>query len=124
MKELLPGEILLQMIEDIGWTQAELSRRTNRDRQTINDVIRGKNGLSRNLGLDIAKAFNISPEILFQKLGLFPADLEADENLDKINHLYSTLRDPENKKKAVQFFEFLKTSEEKAQYNARKGKKP
>ncbi len=38
----LPGEMLLETIEHIGMTQAELAIRTGRPKKTINEIIKGK----------------------------------------------------------------------------------
>ena len=37
-----PGEFLEETIEEIGMTQAELSKRLGRPQQAINEIIKGK----------------------------------------------------------------------------------
>src|SRR5690349_10952794 len=66
------GMQLLKLLEDKGWTQADLARRTGRSRTAISDVISGKRPIGQKLALDIATALNIDADDFFRNAGLLP----------------------------------------------------
>ena len=41
-----PGDTLLEILEDIGMTQAELAKRMGRPKKTINEIIKGKSAIT------------------------------------------------------------------------------
>jgi len=114
------GSNLTKLLEQKGWSQAELARRTGRSRTAISDIISGKRAIGRDLALDIADALNIPPAEMFRLAGLLPANPAADQTLDRITHLYHALQDPSNKQRALDFLEFLNTQEQKGTSNAQK----
>lgn len=55
-----PGETLLEHIEAIGMSQAELAERTGRPRKTINEIIRGKTAITPETALQLQLVLGIS----------------------------------------------------------------
>lgn len=54
-----PGETLLEAIDDIGMTQAELAGRLSRPTKTVNEIIKGKTAISPETALQLEKVLNI-----------------------------------------------------------------
>lgn len=50
-----PGESLLERLEELGMTQAELARRTGRPQKTINEIIRGKASITPETALQLQR---------------------------------------------------------------------
>jgi HTH-type transcriptional regulator / antitoxin HigA len=57
-----PGKILRQWLDEKGWTQDELATITNRRRQTISEIVSGKNGVTPEMAVVLAAAFGNKPE--------------------------------------------------------------
>jgi len=55
-----PGSILRRLLDDKGWTQEELAAITGRSRQAINELISGKTGITPEMALALAAAFDNS----------------------------------------------------------------
>jgi HTH-type transcriptional regulator/antitoxin HigA len=54
-----PGETLLEVLEERGITQAELSERTGRPRKTINEIIKGKSGITPETALQLERVLGV-----------------------------------------------------------------
>ena len=54
-----PGETLLETIETLGMSEADLAERTSLLRKTIHEIIRGKAALTPETALQLEKALNI-----------------------------------------------------------------
>jgi HTH-type transcriptional regulator/antitoxin HigA len=61
-KPLSPGEMVKALLKERGWTQEALSIVTGRSEKAINDIIRGKSGVSLEMALCLAAAFGNTPE--------------------------------------------------------------
>jgi antitoxin HigA-1 len=58
-----PGEILTDFIRDFGLTQVALGRHIGVDPSKINEICRGRRGISPLMAVKFAKAFKTSPEL-------------------------------------------------------------
>ena len=59
-----PGEILLEeFLEPKGMTQAEFARQLNWTKARLNELIRGKRGITAESALDLADALGTSPKL-------------------------------------------------------------
>lgn len=58
-----PGEILQEMLDENNLAQAALARRLGMDPSRINEICRGKGGISAVTAVKLAKAFGQSVEI-------------------------------------------------------------
>jgi addiction module HigA family antidote len=79
-----PGRIVRQeCIEPLGLTIKDAAQRLGITRQTLNNLVNGKAGISPEMSIRLSKAFGSSPEVW---LGLQMAyDLaEAKKNADRI----------------------------------------
>ena len=55
-----PGETLLETIEAIGMSQAQLSERMGRPKKTINEIIKGKASITPETALQLERVLGIS----------------------------------------------------------------
>lgn len=55
-----PGATLLETLETIGMSQAELAERTGRPRKTINEIIGGKAAITAETALQLERVLGIS----------------------------------------------------------------
>ena len=59
-----PGEILLEeFLQPEGVTQAEFARRIGWTRTRLNELIKGKRGITAEAALDLAEALGTSPKL-------------------------------------------------------------
>jgi addiction module HigA family antidote len=71
-----PGEILLEeFLEPLGMTQAEFARQLGWTKARLNELIRGKRGITAESALDLAEALGTSPKIWM--------NLQATYDLDR-----------------------------------------
>src|SRR4030043_2423305 len=54
-----PGETLLETIEAIGMSQAELAERTGRPKKTINEIIKGKAAITSETALQLERVLRV-----------------------------------------------------------------
>ena len=106
-------------------SQADLSRMTGLSRQVISYYMSGKSKKPEVASIwAIANVLVIPYDEVHRAVYSLPPEPETDETLDRIDHLYHTLRDPGNKKKALEYMEFLKQQDEKGEYDERKSPSP
>lgn len=71
-----PGEVLLEeFLEPAGLTQTEFARRVGWTRARLNELIRGKRGITAEAALDLAETLGTSAKIWM--------NLQATYDLDK-----------------------------------------
>ena len=71
-----PGEILLEeFLEPKGMTQAEFARQLGWTKARLNELIRGKRGITAESALDLAEALGTSPKLWM--------NLQATYDLDR-----------------------------------------
>ena len=71
-----PGEMLLEeFLIPMGMSQAEFARRLNWTKARLNELIRGKRGITAESALDLADALGTSPKIWM--------NLQATYDLDR-----------------------------------------
>ena len=58
-----PGTILREMLDERGITQTELARHLDTDVARINEICRGRRGLSAQMAVLLGKAFGTSAEL-------------------------------------------------------------
>jgi addiction module HigA family antidote len=74
-----PGEMLLEeFLRPSGLTQVQAARRMGIPLNRLNEVIRGKRGISADTALRLARPFDMSPE--------FWMSLQADSDLWRAAH--------------------------------------
>jgi addiction module HigA family antidote len=55
-----PGEILQEMIEENGLSQVQLARHLKMDPSKINEICKGRRGISAEMAVILAKAFGVT----------------------------------------------------------------
>ena len=71
-----PGEVLLEeFLEPVGISQAEFARTIGWPRARLNELIRGKRGITAAAALDLAEVLGTSPKLWM--------NLQATYDLDK-----------------------------------------
>ena len=55
-----PGETLIEILEDVGMTQAELAKRTGRTTKTINGIVKGREPLTPATALQFEKVLGVN----------------------------------------------------------------
>ena len=58
-----PGEILHEMLDEQGVTQLKLARHLDTDVARINEICRGRRGISAQMAVMLSKAFATSPDL-------------------------------------------------------------
>jgi HTH-type transcriptional regulator/antitoxin HigA len=56
-----PGKVLGRMIEERGWTQEDLARIVGKARQSISEIVTGRNGITPEMAILLAAAFGDKP---------------------------------------------------------------
>ncbi len=73
-----PGEILLEeFLEPKGVTQAALAERIGWTKTRLNELIKGKRGITAAAALDLADALNTSPKLWMNLQATFDLDKAA-----------------------------------------------
>lgn len=57
-----PGEVLNDELEEVGFTQSALAKHIGVLPKTINEICRGKRGISAKMALKLSKALGGSPQ--------------------------------------------------------------
>jgi len=57
-----PGDVLQDELEEIGITQSDLARHIGIMPKTINEICRGKRGISAEMAMKLSKALGGSPQ--------------------------------------------------------------
>ena len=71
-----PGEILLEeFLVPMGLSQAEFARQINWTKARLNELVRGKRGITAESALDLAEALGTSPKLWM--------NLQATYDLDR-----------------------------------------
>lgn len=81
-----PGETLLETLEAIGMSQAELSERTGRPKKTINEIIKGKAAITPETALQLERVLGV-PASFWNNL-----ERNYQESLARINEQRSLQR--------------------------------
>ncbi len=77
-----PGEVLMDELEEIGLNQSALARHIGVLPKTINEICRGKRGISAEMSVKLSKALGGSPQ--------FWLNLQNNWELSRLN--YSNLK--------------------------------
>lgn len=64
------SSFVYQQLNDRGWSQNELSRRSGMSSTAISEVLTGKRSPGKNFCIAISRAFRIPREIVFEKAGI------------------------------------------------------
>lgn len=84
-----PGRIVRQeCIEPLGLTVKEVAERLGIRRQTLNNLVNGKAGISPEMSVRLAKAFGSSPEVwLGLQMQYDLAEVKRNADLSKVQRI-------------------------------------
>lgn len=72
-----PGEVLQDMLDELGVSQSQLARHLGTEQAKINVICKGKRGVSADMAYRLGKAFKTGPE--------FWLNLQKNWELSQIN---------------------------------------
>lgn len=87
------SEWLQKQMDDRGWTQAELARRSKTTTATISRLLSGSRNVGPDMCVSIAGALKLSPDIVYRAAGLLPDRLEDADESREIANIYTSLND-------------------------------
>ncbi len=79
-----PGETLLETLEALGMSQAELARRIGRPKKTINEIVQGKAAITAETALQLERALGVPATFWLRREAEYR---EALARLDECDHL-------------------------------------
>lgn len=82
-----PGEVILDILEDIEISQTQFAKMLGVSRRTVNQIIRGHRPVTVDMAIRIGKALGNSPESwlnLQQKVDLWDALQKYEEEYEKV----------------------------------------
>lgn len=105
-------------LEKREWSRADLSQKAKISQSALSMIYSENRKAGPEICNAVASALKLPPEEVFRAAGLLPPAPATDETIERIDYLLSTLQDPNNKQRALDYIELLKTQEERAKYNA------
>lgn len=82
-----PGEVLKDELEEVGLTQSTLAEHIKVLPKTVNEICRGKRGISAEMAMKLSKALGASPQFwlnLQNNWELSQLNLSKFETIDRI----------------------------------------
>jgi addiction module HigA family antidote len=90
----LPGEILLEKLEELGMTQADLAERIGRTKKTVNEIIKGKAPILSETALQLERVLAIPARFWTNAEGQYREFLAREEERERLgDHLDWLKRD-------------------------------
>lgn len=78
---------LIEEMEKREWSQSDLARKANINRQVISTYVQRKRTKpDEDVLISIAHAFKLPPEIVFRAAGLLPPAVHIDDDMQQIIH--------------------------------------
>lgn len=115
-------DVLQAWLDEKGWNQAELARRTNRTTGAISLVFTGQRRASAELLIDIATAMGKPPERVLRIAGLLPPKPEVDALTEEGVHILEQLEGEDLEEGIRQLRLRLEVQEERGKYGVRRRK--
>ena len=84
---LHPGEVIKDELEEVGITQSALAKHIGVLPKTINEICRGKRGISAEMAMKLSKAFGASPQFwlnLQNNWEISKLDVSAFEGIEHV----------------------------------------
>jgi transcriptional regulator with XRE-family HTH domain len=82
---------LLEQIEQRGWDQAELSRRSGVTTAQVSRIFTGERKAGPEVARKFARALGLPPETVFRQAGLLPKARLQVEGEEELLHLFAEL---------------------------------
>lgn len=97
---------LQNVLNELGWTQADLARKSDLATATISRIMSGYRRPDPESLLNIAMAFKMSPETVFRAAGLLPPKGEIAATMEEVNYKLGLLP-PDQQQQVLEYVEFL-----------------
>ena len=97
---------LIQQMKERDWSQADLARKTNLTRQAIANYVAGRIPDEKALH-QIARAFKLSPVLVFRNAGLLPAEPDTDEWVEEMSNKIGQIKNPSRREMAKKLLDVL-----------------
>jgi transcriptional regulator with XRE-family HTH domain len=98
-----------------GWSQSDCARSANLNRAVINKLLNGKSKPQPPTLAAIARAFKIPVETAYRAAGLLPPNLDDDDTIVELVHIFKSLQSPQRKATAIMLLKALVAEEENEQ---------
>lgn len=96
------GKWLDILLDEKGWTPADLSRETGIDSAVISNIRNGKRGTGYDTATKIAHALKLPIERVYRASGLLPPSAETDEETEQIIYESSKLN-PQDRAEVIAY---------------------
>lgn len=86
-----PGKFLEEILEDFGMTQADLAERIELSKKVVNEIVKGKNPITRTTAFKLSKVFPISEDYWINLQNIYESDkarLEEEKRIEEDKQLY------------------------------------
>jgi antitoxin HigA-1 len=87
-----PGEVISDVLEDIGMTQTSFAEVLGVSRRTVNEIVQGRRPITVDMAIRIGKALGNGPQLwlnLQQKVDIWDAIQTHREDYDRVPTLAS-----------------------------------
>lgn len=87
-----PGEVISDVLEDIGMTQTSFAEVLGVSRRTVNEIVQGRRPITVDMAIRIGKALGNGPQLwlnLQQKVDIWDAMQTHKEEYDRVPTLAS-----------------------------------
>jgi len=81
-----PGETLLETLEELGMSQAELARRIGRPKKTVNEIVQGKAAITAETALQFERALGIPAKFWLTREAQYRESLARLDECDQLHH--------------------------------------
>lgn len=88
-----PGDTLLEHIEHIGMTQAELAERMGRPREKVNDIIRGREPITTATAFQLENVLGIPAAFWLNRENTYRRECYALQRLEELEQEHAWLRE-------------------------------
>lgn len=113
-------EWLTSELDKRDWTASDLARHSGISKGSISNIISGVRQPGNDVCEGIARAFKISPEVVYRRAGLLPPLPEEDINRDELINLYNLMNES-NREDVIDYARMkLKKQEKEKKTNANK----
>ena len=85
------SEWVLQELDTRGWSQSDLARASGLTRGTISNLLNEVASPNPQTCIQIAKAFELPPEVVLRKAGILPPRTKIDEDVDRLAYRIAQL---------------------------------
>lgn len=92
------AEWLRQEMQQRGWDQAELARRSQTTTALISRIVSGERRPGALVARRLARALQIPPEEMFRQAGLLPRHAPKPPGLEELAHIFTELSDDDRKR--------------------------